>query len=361
MEGPEGSSFFSHQSAPPGNERSNWRRTAGLSHEPWAMRSHWHIYIFIIFNYIVLLFILSHGNNRPVPLCERVVADVAREEPLPSSHGFDTVRPSGAYACGREDSAHCEDNQTECQWTDNLKRLPPEDKDRPLCMDNRENTCWMSASSSPSCILYLSVCAVHPENHDLYIYIYHLYTPVPPLLYPSAHFSAACPLEPREDRVAQNATNGENKTHTTTLTYTSACIQTHNHTQRLLNTLLYICTVYPLCAVWTPMLYFACWLVDGTWPLFIEEAVQVVSGRTHSLNSLCQLYIYPTLIWANSQLIRQKKVFSVPLFRCEGSARLKGFNPLKGRITSPLMSDGTWPQRAWVGEERREGKLGRSN
>lgn len=58
---------------------------------------------------------------------------------------------------------------------------------------------------------------------------------------------------------------------------------------------------------------------------------------------------------------RQKKTFQFLFSVARGPLGSEVSNPLQGRVTSPLMSDGTWLQRAWVGEERREGKLGRSN
>lgn len=118
-----------------------------------------------------------------------------------------------------------------------------------LCMDNRKNTSSLNSSSPLSCILYLSVCAVHPEIHVFSV------TP-PPLMSPQSTFSAACPYRASGEEFSvecywcMRIAMGKCSLWNTHNTYCiSACIQMHNPTQHHSNTLLYICTVCPLCIV----------------------------------------------------------------------------------------------------------------
>lgn len=59
------------------------------------------------------------------------------------------------------------------------------------------------------------------------------------------------------------------------------------------------------------MLFFACWLVDGMWPSFIEEGgVQV--GLVTGLQELCQLYI--SLLWFQKMYSYMTETFLPHLF-----------------------------------------------
>ena len=156
------------------------------------------------------------------------------------------------------------------------------------------------------------------------------------------------------------------QTHTHTHTHTSACIQMHNHTQRHSNILLYICTVYPLCIVPDAVLC----MLTCRWNVTIIHRRDWAGRPSQWVDSLsqCKLFVSftsPHFAFGKCMLT-WLEWFDRSRSSCARSSSAERWcwwvlNPLEGTHNLPLMTDRTQPQWAWVGEEKMEGKLGRSN